>query len=61
VQNSPFGTLGKRIVAWVVLVLAALLALKLVAAIFFGLLQAVFMIALVVVAVFGVLWALRHV
>jgi len=61
VQNSPFGSLGKRIVAWVVLVLAALLALKVVAAIFFGVLQAVFMVLLLVVAAFGVLWALRHV
>jgi hypothetical protein len=61
VQNSPFGSLGKRIVAWAVLVLAALLALKVVAAIFFGVLQAVFMVFLLVVAAFGVLWALRHV
>ena len=60
-QNSPFGSLGKRIVAWVVLVLAALLALKVVAAIFFGVLQAVFMVFLLVAAAFGVLWALRHV
>ena len=60
VESSPFGTLGKRIVAWVVLVCAALLALKLVAVIFFGALQAIFMLALVVVAAFGVLWALRH-
>ena len=50
-----------RIVAWVVLILAALLALKIVAAIFFGVLQAIFMVCLLVVAGFGVLWALRHV
>ena len=61
VQNSPFGVVGKRIVAWVVLVLAALLALKLVSIIFFGLLQALFMIFLVVLAAVGVVWALRHV
>ena len=60
-QNSPFGSLGKRVVAWVVLVLAALLALKIVAAILFGVLQAVFMVLLLVVAAVGVLWALRHV
>ena len=60
-QNSPFGTLGRRIVAWVVLVLAALLALKVVAAIFFGVLQAIFMVALLVAAAFGVMSALRHV
>jgi len=61
VQNSPFGVVGKRIVAWVVLVLAALLALKLVSIIFFGLLQALFMIFLVVLAAVGVVWALRHI
>jgi hypothetical protein len=60
VQNSPFGVVGKRIVAWVVLVLAALLALKLASIIFFGLLQALFMIFLVVLAAVGVMWALRH-
>ncbi len=60
-ENSPFGALGKRVVAWVVLILAALLALKVVAAIFFGVLQAIFMVCLLVVAAFGVLWALRHV
>jgi hypothetical protein len=61
VQHSPFGALGRRIVAWVVLVLAALLALKIVAAVFFGLLQAIFMVFLLALAGFGVLWALRHV
>jgi hypothetical protein len=61
VQNSPFGTLGTRIVAWVVLLFAALVALKLIAAIFFGLLQAIFMVLLVVLAGIGVLWALRRV
>ena len=60
-ENSAFGALGKRIVAWVVLILAALLALKIVAAIFFGVLQAIFMVCLLVVAGFGVLWALRNV
>jgi hypothetical protein len=61
VDNSPLGPLGQRIVAWIALVLAALLALKIVAAIFFGVLQAIFMVFLLVLAGFGVLWALRHV
>ena len=59
-ENSPFGPLGKRIVAWVVLVLAGLVLLKVISVVFFGLLQAVFMVFLVVAAVFGVLWAVRH-
>jgi hypothetical protein len=61
VHNSALGTLGKRAVAYLVLVLAALLALKLVAAIFFGVLQAIFMTFLVLAAVVGVVWALRRI
>jgi hypothetical protein len=61
VQDSLFGTLGKRVVAWAVLVFAALLALKLASVIVFGLLQALFMIFLVVLAVVGVMWAVRHI
>ena len=56
-----FGPTEKRIVAWVVLVLAGLLALKLISVIFFGVLQALFMIFLVVLAAVGVMWALRHI
>ena len=52
--------LAKRIVAWIVLVLAGLLALKLISVIFFGVLQALFMIFLVLLAAVGVVWALRH-
>jgi hypothetical protein len=59
-QNSMLGTLGKRAVAWIVLILAGLLALKLVAAIFFGIVQAIFMVILVMAAAVGVVWALRH-
>jgi len=61
VQNSALGTLGKRVVAYLVLILAALLALKLAAAVFFGLLQAVFMVVLLLAAGVGVVWALRHI
>jgi len=60
VEHSALGTLGKRAVAYLVLILAGLLALKLVAAVFFGLVQAVFMVILVLVAGAGVVWALRH-
>ena len=59
-ENSLLGNLGKRIVAYLVLIAAAIIAFKLAAAVFFGLLQAVFMIGLAVLAVVGVVWALRH-
>jgi hypothetical protein len=61
VQNSLLGPLGKRIVAYVVLFAAAILALKIIAAVFFGLVQALFLIVLVIAAIFAVLWALRHI
>lgn len=60
-QNSMLGTLGKRVVAYLVLILAGLLALKLAAAIFFGLIQAIFMVILVLAAAVGAVWALRHI
>lgn len=56
-QNS---LLGKRIVAYVVLFAGAILALKVIAAVFFGLLQAFFLVVLVIAAVVAALWALRH-
>jgi hypothetical protein len=58
---QAFGNFGKRIVAYLVLLAAGLLALKLVAATLVGLFQAVVTIVLVVVLAVGVLWALRHV
>lgn len=60
-QNSLLGPLGKRIVACVVLIAAAILALKVIAAVFIGLLQAVFMVMLILAALVGVFWALRHI
>ncbi|HYM57405.1 MAG TPA: hypothetical protein VES79_05525 [Solirubrobacteraceae bacterium] len=60
-QNSPLGPLGKRIVAYLVLIAAAILALKVIAAVFIGLLQAVFMVVLILAALGGVFWALRHI
>lgn len=60
-QNSLLGPLGKRIVAYVVLIAAAILALKVIAAVFIGLLQAVFMVMLILAALVGVFWALRHI
>jgi hypothetical protein len=61
VQNSLLGPLGKRIVAYVVLFAAAILALKVIAAVFIGLVQALFMVVLIIAALVGVFWALRHI
>jgi len=60
VQNSLLGTLGKRIVAYLVLIGAAIIAFKLAAIVLFGFVQAIFMIGLAVLAVVGVVWALKR-
>jgi len=61
VQNSLLGTLGKRIVAYLVLIGAAIIAFKLAAIVLFGFVQAIFMIGLGVLAVVGVVWALKRI
>jgi hypothetical protein len=58
--GSSVATLGKRVLAWVVIAVAAVLALKLVAGVVIGLVTAVFTIALAVVVIAGIIWAWRH-
>jgi hypothetical protein len=52
--------LGKRVIAWIVVIVAALLALKLIAGAVIGLVALILTIALIVAAVMAVMWALRH-
>ena len=59
-QNSALGTLGKRVVAWILIAALAILAIKLIISAVFGLVTMVFTIVLVVAAVMGLMWALRH-
>jgi hypothetical protein len=59
-QNSALGTLGKRVVAWVVIAAVAILALKLIIGAVFGFFTMIVTLALIAVAIVGVLWALRH-
>jgi hypothetical protein len=60
-SNGTVATIGRKLVVWVVLVGAALLALKLMVGILVGFVQAVFTVALVIVAVVAVFWAWRRV
>ena len=53
--------LGIRAVAWIVLLVVAFFAIKFVFGIVAGLVMAIFWAAILVVAVMGVLWALRHI
>jgi hypothetical protein len=60
-NESTLGSLGRRVLAWIVLILAALLLLKLVVGVFIGFVAAVMTIALVVALGLAVLWALRRI
>jgi hypothetical protein len=59
-QNSALGNLGRRVIAWIVIVAVAILAIKLIIGAVFGLVTMLFTLALIAAAVFGVMWALRH-
>ena len=59
-ENSALGSLGKRVVAWIVIAAVAILAIKLVIGAVFGFITMILTLALVAVAIVGVLWALRH-
>ena len=60
-MDDTAGSLGLRVLAWVIIIAVAVIALKLAFGIVFGVLQALFMIGVLVVVVMGVLWALRHI
>jgi hypothetical protein len=59
-QNSAFGNLGRRILAWVVIAVVAILAFKLIIGAVFGLVTMLFTLALIAAAIMAVIWALRH-
>jgi divalent metal cation (Fe/Co/Zn/Cd) transporter len=60
-MDETAGGLGRRVLAWVIIIAVAVIALKVAFGIVFGLFQALISIALLVVVVMGVLWALRHI
>ena len=53
-------SLGKRAIAWAVVIVAGLLALKLIAGAIIGLVALVLTVVLIVAVVMAVMWALRH-
>ena len=59
-QNSALGSLGKRVIAWILIAAVAILAIKLIIGAVFGLITMIFTLALIAAAIFAVLWALRH-
>jgi hypothetical protein len=60
-NESPFGSLARRAIAWLVLIAVAVVALKLVVGIVTGLVVTLMWVAALALLAFGVLWALRHV
>jgi hypothetical protein len=60
-EPSAFGALGRRLVAWIVLIAIAVIALKVVFGVVAGIVTALFWAALLVALAVGAVWALRHV
>ena len=60
-MDDTAGSLGRRVLAWVIVIAVAGIALKLLIGAVFGILQVLISIALLVAVVMGVLWALRHI
>jgi hypothetical protein len=57
---TTFGTLGRKLVAWVILAAVAILALKIAIGIVTGLVMAFVWIVVGIAIVLGVLWAFKH-
>jgi hypothetical protein len=59
-QNSALGTLGRRLLAWIVIAVVAILAVKLIIGTVFGFVTMIFTLALIAAAIVAVMWAVRH-
>ena len=59
-QHSAFGTLGRRLVAWIVLIAIAIVALKIVFGIVAGIVTAILWAALLAGVVVAALWAVKR-
>jgi hypothetical protein len=59
-EHSAFGTLGRRLVAWIVLIALAIVALKIVFGIVAGIVTAILWTALLAGAVVAALWAVKR-
>ena len=60
-ENTARSGLGTRIIAWAVLIVVALFVLKFAFGLVIGLIQYVFVLAILAVVALGVIWALRHI
>ena len=60
-ENTARSGLGTRVIAWAVLIVVALFVLKFAFGLVIGLIQFVFVLAILAVVALGVVWALRHI
>jgi hypothetical protein len=60
-EHSAFGAFGRRLVAWVVLILVGIVALKIVFGIVAGIVMAFFWSALLIALAVAVVWAVRRI
>ena len=60
-EPSAFGTLARRVVAWIILLAVAVIALKVVFGIVAGVVMAIFWAAVIAALIVAALWALKRV
>jgi hypothetical protein len=60
-EHSAFGVLGRRLVAWIVLIAIAIVALKIVFGIVAGLVMAALWAVLLIGLAVAVVWAVRRI
>jgi hypothetical protein len=60
-ENTARSGLGTRLIAWAVLIVVALFVLKFAFGLVIGLIQFVFVLAILAVVALGAIWALRHI
>jgi hypothetical protein len=58
--SSTFGDLGKKAIAWIVLIAAVIIALKIIVGSVIGFLTMIFGLVVIVGLLIAVFWALRH-
>jgi MFS superfamily sulfate permease-like transporter len=60
-EPSAFGTLARRVVAWIILLAVAVIALKIVFGIVAGIVMAIFWAAVIAALVVAAIWAFRRI
>ena len=60
-EPSAFGTLARRVVAWIILLAVAVIALKIVFGIVAGVVMAIFWAAVIAALIIAAVWARKRV